>query len=284
MRTYSFKSYAKINIGLSVEKTREDGYHDLDMVMVPLQLHDSLLIKELKNKPDNYITMDDYSLITFKHNLATFAIDSLAAKYHFPNKFRIMIHKVIPIKAGLGGGSSNAATALCAVNSLLKLNATDEELIEIGKKVGADVPFFIKNKPMRCKGIGDIMEPINIKNDYYVLIVKPKEGCSTREVFALSENPNRRKVDIDTIVKALETGDDDLLAKSLDNSLEEYASQIVPEIQIIKNELKEQGLKIVGMSGSGSTVFALSTDKKQMKKIAAIMQQHYFTELTKIIK
>lgn len=284
MRNISFKSYAKINIGLSVEGTRKDGYHDLDMVMVPLQLHDSILFKELKNKPDNYVTMDDYSLITFKHNLATFAIDSLAAKYQFPNKFRIMIHKVIPIKAGMGGGSSNAATALTAVNTVLKLKASDEELIEIGKKIGADVPFFIKNKPMRCKGIGEIMEPIEIKNNYYVLIVKPKLGCSTKEVFELSEVPSRKKVDIDTIVKALAEGDDDLLAETLDNSLEPFASQIVPDIQIIKNELKDQGLKIVSMTGSGSAVFALSTDKKQMKRIASIMEQHYFTELTKIIK
>ena len=284
MRTYAFKSYAKINIGLSVEKVREDGYHDLDMVMVPLQLHDSVLLKELKNKPDNYITIDDFSLITFKYNLATFAIDALAAKYKFPNKFRIMIHKVIPLKAGMGGGSSNAATVLNAVNTLLKLNASDEELMEIGKKIGADVPFFIKNKPMRCTGIGEKMEPIEIKNDYYVLICKPKQGCSTKEVFGAYDANEHKKVDINTIVKALAEGDDELLANSLANSLEEPACQIVPEIKIIIDELKEQGLKIVGMTGSGSAVFALSTDKKQLKKVARVMEQHYFTELTKILK
>ena len=284
MRNFSIKSYAKINIGLDVVQTREDGFHDLDMVMVPIQFHDSVLIREIKNKPDNYVTMDDYSLLVFKHNLATFAIDALAAKYKFQNKYRIMIHKIIPIKAGLGGGSSNAAATLNGINKILKLGATDEELIDIAKTIGADVPFFIKNKPMRCKGVGEKMEPIEIKNNYYCLIVKPKEGCSTKEVFALSDNKERKHVNIDNIVKALAEGDDDLLAKELDNSLEEAATQIVPEIAIIKQELKDLGLKIVGMTGSGSTVFALSTDKKQLKKAAAVMEPHYFTELTRIVK
>ena len=284
MGTLSFKSNAKINIGLDVVESREDGYHNLDMVMVPIQFHDTLLIKEIKNKPDNYVTMDDYSLMVFKYNLAAFAIDALAAKYKFPNKYRIMIHKLIPIKSGMGGGSSNAATTLKAINSMLKLGASDEELMEIAKNIGADVPFFIKNKPMRCRGVGEKMEPVNIKNDYYVLIVKPKEGCSTKEVFKLSDSRKRKHVDVDNIVKALESGDDDLLAESLDNYLEDAAVELVPEIKIIKQELKEMGLKIVGMSGSGSTVFALSTDKKQLKKVAAKMEPHYFTELTKILK
>ncbi len=284
MRNFSIKSYAKINIGLDVVQTREDGFHDLDMVMVPIQFHDSVLIREIKNKPDNYVTMDDYSLLVFKHNLATFAIDALAAKYKFQNKYRIMIHKIIPIKAGLGGGSSNAAATLNGINKILKLGVTDEELIDIAKTIGADVPFFIKNKPMRCKGVGEKMEPIEIKNNYYCLIVKPKEGCSTKEVFTLSDNKERKHVNIDNIVKALAEGDDDLLAKELDNSLEEAATQIVPEITIIKQELKDLGLKIVGMTGSGSTVFALSTDKKQLKKAAAVMEPHYFTELTRIVK
>lgn len=284
MRNFSIKSYAKINIGLDVVQTREDGFHDLDMVMVPIQFHDSVLIREIKNKPDNYVTVDDYSLLVFKHNLATFAIDALAAKYKFQNKYRIMIHKIIPIKAGLGGGSSNAAATLNGINKILKLGATDEELIDIAKTIGADVPFFIKNKPMRCKGVGEKMEPIEIKNNYYCLIVKPKEGCSTKEVFTLSDSQERKHVNIDNIVKALAEGDDDLLAKELDNSLEEAATQIVPEIAIIKQELKDLGLKIVGMTGSGSTVFALSTDKKQLKKAAAVMEPHYFTELTRIVK
>lgn len=285
MRSYTVKSYAKINIGLDVVTTREDGYHELDMVMVPIQFHDTLLIKEIKNKPDNYVTMDDYSLMVFrKHNLVTFAIDTLAAKYKFPNKYRILIHKNIPIKAGLGGGSSNAAATLKTINSILKLGASDEDLLEVGKTIGADVPFFIKCQPMRCRGIGEEMTPINIKNDYYCLIVKPKEGCSTVDVFTYSDQNERRHVNVDNVVKALEEGDDDLLAESLDNSLEDAAVHFVPEIAIIKNELKTMGLKIVGMSGSGSTVFALSTNKKELKKAAEKMEQHYFTELTRIIR
>ena len=284
MKNITVQSYAKINIGLDVVESREDGYHNLDMVMVPIQFHDTLLIKEINNKPDNYVTMDDYSLMVFKHNLAAYAVDELAAKYNFPNKYRIMIHKLIPIKSGLGGGSSNAANTLKAVNAMLKLGATEEELEGIAKKIGADVPFFIKNRPARCRGIGEKMEPINIKNDYYVLLVKPKQGCATKDIFKLCDSKKRNHVNVDNIVKALEEGDDDLLAESLDNYLEEYAIELVPQIGEIKNKLKELGLKIVSMTGSGSCVYALSTNKKELKKVATIMEPHYFTELTKILK
>ena len=284
MKNITVQSYAKINIGLDVVESRDDGYHNLDMVMVPIQFHDTLLIKEIKNKPDNYVTMDDYSLMVFKHNLAAYAVDELAEKYSFPNKYRIMIHKLIPIKSGLGGGSSNAANTLKAVNTMLKLGATEEELEGIAKKIGADVPFFIKNRPARCKGIGEKMEPINIKNDYYVLLVKPKQGCATKDIFKLCDSKPRKHVNIDNVVKALEEGDDDLLAESLDNYLEDYAVELVPQIGEIKNKLKELGLKIVSMTGSGSCVYALSTNKKELKKAAAVMEPHYFTELTKILK
>ena len=284
MKNITVQSYAKINIGLDVVESRDDGYHNLDMVMVPIQFHDTLLIKEIKNKPDNYVTMDDYSLMVFKHNLAAYAVDELAEKYSFPNKYRIMIHKLIPIKSGLGGGSSNAANTLKAVNTMLKLGATEEELEGIAKKIGADVPFFIKNRPARCKGIGEKMEPINIKNDYYVLLVKPKQGCATKDIFKLCDTKPRKHVNIDNVVKALEEGDDGLLAESLDNYLEEYAIELVPQIGEIKNKLKELGLKIVSMTGSGSCVYALSTNKKELKKAAEVMEPHYFTELTKILK
>ena len=284
MRTYAVKSYAKINIGLDVVSTKDDGYHELDTVMVPLQMHDSILIKELKNKPDNYVTIDDLSLAAFKHNLATFAIDSLAAKYGFLNKYRLIIHKVIPIKAGMGGGSSNAGSVLNAVNNILKLGASEEELLEIAKKIGADVPFFIKNKPMRCRGIGEIMEPIEIKNNYYVLIIKPKGGCSTKDVFAKYDSGEHIRVNMDNVVKALKEGDDELLAMSLNNALQNSASEIIPEIQLIINDLKKQGLQIVSMTGSGSAVFALSTNRKELKKVAEDFKDHYFVELTKVLK
>lgn len=284
MKKLLIKSYAKLNICLNVIGKTENGYHELDMIMVPVALHDSLLLTELYTAEDNYVTVDDFSLGTIDYNLATFAIDKLASKYKFKNKFRILIHKVIPIQAGLGGGSSNAAATMVGVNKFLKLNISDEELMDIGKGLGADVPFFIKNQPARCRGIGEILEPIEIKNNYFVLIVKPSFGCSTKQIFEISDSMILDVCDVDKVVEALKEGDDDKLVKYMSNSLEKPAISINPEILNIKNMLLEKGLKIVQMTGSGSSVFALSDNKKLLKSIAKELEDKYFVEITKILK
>ena len=284
MATKSIKSFAKINISLRVVSKRPDGYHELDSVMVPIELHDSIIISTLKNSGDNFVTVDDFSNGLVHYNLATTGINALAKKYGFSTKFRVYIHKVIPMQAGLGGGSSNAAFTMKAVNQMLKLNATDEEIIELAAPLGADIPFFVKCVPARCRGIGEIMEPIEIKNNYSVLIVKPSLGCSTKEVFAIADKKEFAPVDIDTVLKALKEGDDDLLASVMGNSLEEAAMSLVPEIKQIKDTLKAAGFKLVLMSGSGSTVFALSTDTSLIKKVARSLEDKYVVEVTKIIK
>ena len=168
MSTRSVKSYAKINISLRVVKKREDGYHELDSVMVPIELHDSIIISTLKNSGDNFVTIDDFSNGLVHYNLATEGINALANKYGFSTKFRVYIHKVIPMQYGLGGGSSNAGCVINAVNSYLKLNLPYEELVALSTGLGADIPFFLTNKPARCSGIGERVEFINVKNDYYV--------------------------------------------------------------------------------------------------------------------
>lgn len=284
MKTLLLKSYAKINIALNVVGKQEDGYHKLDMVMLPLALHDSILLTKVNNAPDNYVTTDDFALGDIQYNLATFAIDTMQKKYGFDSKFRVFIHKILPIQAGLGGGSSNAAATLVGVNKYLKLGASDEELIEIGKTLGADVPFFIKGVPARCQGIGEIMTPIDIKNNYYVLIVKPNAGCSTKKVYELADTMDLVTYDINNVVIALKEGDDELLAKSIGNALQPAAIKEVPEIQTIIDSLKEKGLKIVLMSGSGSSVIALSTNKKLIKSIAKDYEDKYRVEVTKILK
>lgn len=283
--TKSVKSYAKINISLDVVRKREDGYHELDSIMLPIELHDSLIISFLNtNGKDNFVTVDDFSNGLLHYNLASTAINAMAEKYGFNNKFRVYIHKVIPMQAGLGGGSSNAAFTMKAVNEMLKLNATEQELIDLATPLGADIPFFIPCKPSRCRGIGEKIEPIEIRNDYYVILVKPTTGCSTKEVFAIADSKEYKHPDIENVIKALKEGDDELLAKSVGNSLEDAASSLVPEILQIKETLKSHGLKIVLMSGSGSTVFALSTDVKPMRKVAKELEDNYFVEVCKVLK
>lgn len=280
----SIKSYAKINISLDVVSKRSDGYHELDSIMLPIELHDSIIIETLYKSSDNFVTADDFSKSLVHYNLASSALDAMAAKYNFSTKFRIYIHKNIPMQAGLGGGSSNAAFTIKAVDQILNLHASEQEMIELATPLGADIPFFISCVPSRCRGIGEKVEPIEIKNNYYVLLVKPNVGCSTKEIFALVDQSEYIHPDIPTVLKALKEGDDELLANSIGNSLEAAAISLVPEIAQIKNALKERGLKIVMMTGSGSTVFALSTDVKLLKKIAKEFEDHYFVEVTKVLK
>ena len=283
------KSYAKINIALNITKIREDGYHELDMIMVPLKLHDSVQISELKGKKDNFVVMDDFSIKLGHTNIAEVALRTVLTKAGVDNKkFLVFIHKLIPVQAGMGGGSSNAAATMKVTNTFLKLNISQEELLEMSKPIGSDVPFFIECKPARCKGKGEKLEPITIKNDYHVLIVKPEDGCSTKEVYAkFDEHPHYNAADINNVIKALEEGDDDLLEKSMGNSLQVVASELVPEIKVIIDKLKAKGLRLVMMTGSGSSVFALSTDKKLMKRIAKEIEQenpNYYVELTEVLK
>ena len=284
MKTFVVRSPAKINICLNVVGKKDDGYHLLDMVILPLALHDSMLFSEIRPGSDNFVTIDDYSLGPISYNLVTTAIETLKDIKKFPNSFRVSIHKNIPMQSGLGGGSSNAACTMVALNKYLKLNLTNEEMILEGKKLGADIPFFIMGKPARCRGIGEQLDFIKIKNDYHVLLVKPEQGCSTKGVYEVSDTMELPTGNVETVIEALEKGDDDLLAASIFNALEEPAMSLVPEIRTIKQEMLDAGLKIVLMTGSGSAVFALSTDKALIRKVARQFENRYVTEITKVIK
>ena len=284
MKTFVVRSPAKINICLNVVGKRDDGYHLLDMVILPLALHDSMLFTEIKTDSDNFVTIDDYSLGRIQYNLVTSAIESLKKIKQFHNSFRVSIHKNIPMQSGLGGGSSNAAYTMTALNKYLKLNLTNEEMILEGKKLGADIPFFIMGKPARCRGIGEQLDFVNVKNDYHVLLVKPEAGCSTKGVYEVSDTMDLPTGNVEKVIEALETGDDDLLAASIFNALEGPAISLVPEIASIKQEMFDAGLKIVQMTGSGSAVFALSTDKALIKKVAKQFEDRYLTEITKVIR
>lgn len=285
MKKVVVRSYAKINVCLDITDLRKDGYHLLDMVMLPLELHDTLLIEETPRAVDNYITLDEFTIGDSQYNTVTNAINYIQEIRPLNTKFKIDMHKVIPMKAGLGGGSSNAAFTIKAINDYKKINLTEEEMHNMAVKIGADVAFFIKNKPARCKGIGDVIEPINIKNNYFVLLVKPELGCSTKEVYALSDKLKEwPHGNVDEVVRALEEGDDEALANSMFNVLENPAIKLVPEIQVIKDELKELGFNIVMMTGSGSAVFALSTDKKLIKKGAKKLENKYNVIVTRVLK
>ena len=260
------KSYAKINLSLKVMGKREDGYHDLEMVNLPLELHDVIEIRILPEEAnDTYITADDPRLNGIKHNLCHQAVDAMRKEFGFKENFLIEIHKEIPFAAGLGGGSSNAAVVMSAVNELLNLKATPEQLAKIGAPLGADIPYFFVNKPAKLTGIGEKIELIPVKQLYFCLLVKPKQGVSTKECYEICDNFPKANINTDKVIEGLAEGNDDLITANMGNDLQKPSISLTPEIQNVIEKLRLLGFSLVSMSGSGSCCFALTTDHKKAK-------------------
>lgn len=277
------KANAKINLALHVVNQKEDGYHQLDMIMVPIALYDTIEIERLGEDYEATVEFDDYSIPA--SNSVTKAITKMREHFHFEDAFSIYIEKGIPSEAGLGGGSADAAFVMKAIVELLHLKATEEELIDIAKQVGADVPFFIKNQPCRVEGIGEKLTPISIQKNYFALLVKPFLGCSTKEIFKrFDEEKLKYSSSIEESILALKEGKDEILAYTLQNDLEAVASQFLGDIERVHRSLKEDGFSLVLMSGSGSTVFALSENKEQIQKAYdKYKQKGYYVQITSII-
>lgn len=278
------KAYAKINLFLDVLSKRDDGYHNLDMVMLPLELHDSIEIEKSPNLTNSYITCDHIDLQETKYNLINATLVEMKKRYGFKQNFDITIHKEIPISAGLGGGSSNAAAVIKALDKMLKLKLEQDEKVNLGASLGADVPYCLANVPAHVEGIGEKVTPIKMKNKFDVIIIKPTQGLSTKKVFALSDTMELDHGNVNNVIKALETGDEDLLEKSMFNSLEKPSIQLVKEVQEAKDELKKAGFKLVLMSGSGSSVFALTTNHKlAISKYHELDKKGYEVYLTRTL-
>ena len=259
------KSPAKINLALQINGKRDDGYHLLRMVNLPLGLHDVIEIESLPYYADTYVTCDEMRLVGLRSNLCTKAVDALRAHCHFKEHFIIHIHKEIPFAAGLGGGSSNAAVVMIALNHILKLGLSIDELCEIALPLGSDIPFFLRGTPALAEGIGDKLTPIYPKNKYHCLLIKPEEGLSTKDVYLSCDDFERAHIDIDAVVKGLESGDDKLIASSFGNDLYPAAKHLLPKVGDIVDTLRADGFMLSAMSGSGSCCFALSLDQKKLK-------------------
>ena len=280
------KAYAKINLGLNViEKDKKDSYHTIDMVNLPIELHDRIEIEMLPYGFDTLITSDDRELPTDEKNIVYKVEKALREKYNYQQKFRIHIHKTIPVGAGLGGGSADGAAVLIGLNKLLKLKLSTAELCEIGMKIGSDIPFSIRNTPMRVQGKGNILTPIKMKKGYNVLILSPKKGLSTKEVYTkYDEVGPSSSSDIDRLIEGLVTDNEKLIHESLGNQLEKAAIEIYPELVQIKQSMENEGLKPSMMTGSGSTLFYISNNLKLMKKAYTTLKDKGFNVvLTKTI-
>ena len=277
------KAYAKINLSLDVLSNRDDGYHNLETIMLPLELHDTLDISLLKQSTDDFVTCDDFNLHIGKYNLCHKLIESARKKWGFSEHFRVHIHKNIFLQAGLGGGSADAAATLRGIIKLLKINASKEELIELTSQIGSDVPWAIENKPCVVKYKGEVLEPFEFNKKWYVILVKPESGLSTQEIFnKLNQDGYKPMYKIDKIKESLVNDDINSLKENVFNILESPAISILPEIQDIKNMLKNDGFDVVLMTGAGSTVFGLTKDYRLAKKALNKYDKKGFqVELTK---
>ena len=262
------KSFAKINLSLQIKGVRPDGYHELEMVNLPLSLHDVIEIDVSPRYVNTYIVCDDLALMSMKSNLCTKAVDAMRAHYGFKDNFMIHIHKEIPFAAGLGGGSSNAACVMLGLDKMLKLHAKKEDLVEIGKGLGADVPYFLDPHPAIVEGIGEKFTPIEVKKRYFCLLVKPEKGLFTKDVYAKCDEFPRQIIDTGLVLKGLKEGDDSLIASNRGNDLYRAAESLLPEIKTIVESLREDGFEIASMSGSGSCCYALTCDQKKAAKAA----------------
>lgn len=255
----SVKAYAKINLALNVYDRKEDGYHNIDMVTIPLDLHDIIELELLPKGYESYITSDDDSLPTDESNLSNKAFRKMKEKFHIDKNVLIHIYKRIPMCAGLGGGSADAAAVINATLKAIKLKPSQDDLISLASSIGADVSFCLYNKPARCRGIGEKLDFITLKKRYHVLLIKPNEGVSTALAYQTFDELETKPQlsNIERLIEGLKIGDEKIIAEEMKNSLQECAIKIVPEIKNIIDTLKKDGFPLTMMSGSGSTVFCM---------------------------
>lgn len=274
------RAYAKINLCLDVVGKREDGYHDLKMIMVPIDFYDVL---EMEFAPETTLELNrDYLPINDKNTIIK-AIHIMQEKYNITEEFRCRLEKHIPTRAGLAGGSADAAAAIRIINRMCNLHLTKDEMIAVGKEVGADVPFCILNRPAFVQGIGEKITTFSCNPDFYLLLIKPRKGVSTAEAFHIVDEQEGIHPDCKAMQEALESNDYDGIISSLGNSMENAAMTLVPEIRNAKQDLLELGFDGVLMSGSGSTVFGITKDVELLdRSIDILKKKRYFVRKTTV--
>lgn len=245
-------SPSKINIGLNVVEKREDGFHNLETFFYPLLLKDELLFE--KSNQFELFTESEL-MLKIKENLIVKAKEIIEKELKVNLNFKVSINKNIPIGAGLGGGSSNAAVTLKALNSLFNLKLSYTKMAEMALKLGSDVPFFLDPKPAIAKSRGEKFFPVNISISYPILIVNPGIYISTKWAFERIK-PGKPKVELEKIfssekIKLAE------LKELVKNDFEPIVFNEYPEIEEIKNKMYEFNCDFALMTGTGSSVFGI---------------------------
>ena len=258
------EAFAKINWSLDITGVREDGYHLMDMVMQPVSISDEV---SLIPAQDLSITTDGFPRSPAdSSNLAFRAAEALRLAAGIQAGVRIHIHKRIPMGAGMGGGSADAAAVLFGLNRLWNLGLSQQELENIGLTIGADVPFCLRGGLARTTGIGETITAFPCKCNWWMLVFQPCRGLSTREIFSAWNPDHVSRPDNDLVLDALRTGNLDLLARGISNVLEPVSSARCPQIRNAVDALLASGAGISAMTGSGSAVFGVFRSRREAEK------------------
>lgn len=276
------RAYAKINLALDVVRRREDGYHDLEMIMAPITLHDLLYIDII----DEGIIIESNNRLMPKNenNIMYQAADYLMKKYHINKGVKIFIYKHIPIQAGLAGGSTDGAAVIKAMNRLFHLGLSLKEMAEIGKEIGADIPFCIYERIAFVEGVGEKLQFINTPFEAKLLLVKPRKGVSTKKAFQSLNMDEVVHLDCKKMKAGIEENDYQKVIDHLQNTLEVPSISFVPEINDIKKDLLTLGFDGALMSGSGSCVFGITRDQEVLEKgYQYFRNKYYFVRMSEIL-
>lgn len=275
MNHMRLKAMAKINLGLDVLRRKEDGYHEVKMIMQTIRLHDEIHIHKIE-EDEIRVRTNLYYLPNNENNLAYKAAKMLKDEFHIPGGISISLKKVIPVAAGMAGGSSDAAAVLFGVNKMFGLKLSMEELQERGVKLGADVPYCIMRGTALAEGIGEKLTALPAMPKCHILIAKPPISVSTKFVYE-NLHANDLKPEehppVDAQLEALEEGDLKKLVANMGNVLERVTVPEYPVIEQIKGIMKENGALGAMMSGSGPTVFGIFENYNEAKKAYLTMKK-----------
>jgi 4-diphosphocytidyl-2-C-methyl-D-erythritol kinase len=265
---------AKINLALDILFKRPDGYHEIDSVMQSIALADQITFEECSQLE---LSCNDSRLPTDCRNLAWKAAELLQKELGIQRGVKIHICKNIPIEAGLAGGSTDAAEVLLALNEFWKLGLSTDDLISLGSRIGADIPFCIRGGAARAGGIGEKLTEIHSKMRCDLLLITPNTPISTALAYGrFSKSKILRHPQVDRVVEAMETGNFGLLTSSWGNVFEELVSDDFPAVRKVKNLFDRYGLTSNLMSGSGPSVYALNPPQEVIEPIFAAIPREWF--------
>lgn len=278
------RAYAKINLGLDVVRRREDGYHEVRMVMQTVKLYDKLTFRLLDEDVIRLKTNLGFLPVN-DNNLVYKAVKLLKDTYHVEKGLDIDLFKCIPVAAGMAGGSTDCAATLVGAAKLFGLHLSKQELMDLGVKLGADVPYCVLRGTALSEGIGEVLTPLPPMPDCHILIAKPPISVSTKFVYEnLKINELQKHPDIDGMVESIRDKDLHGITDRMENVLETVTIPTYPVIEEIKNCMKENGAVNALMSGSGPTVFGIYEDETMAERARVIIREKGLAQQVYVVR